>query len=112
MDSSDGHVMTTVHDQSIGVQMTKELSGSFSNIAPLSIKSMTVNELLFKLLQLPPSWPDVCRLESSFDRTEPSPSLPRFDLLLFFFEDIFTVKNGPREKSERVNRERHHSLPG
>uniref|UniRef100_A0A674NMF0 Uncharacterized protein n=1 Tax=Takifugu rubripes TaxID=31033 RepID=A0A674NMF0_TAKRU len=23
----------------------------------------------------PPSWPDVCRLESSFDRTEPSPSL-------------------------------------
>lgn len=92
--------------------MTKELSGSSSNIAPLSIKSMTVNELLFKLLQLPPSWPDVCRLESSFDKTEPSPSLPRLDLLLFFFEDIFTVKNGPREKPKRVNRERHHSLPG
>lgn len=95
-----------------GVQMTKELPGSFSNIAPLSMKSMTVNELLFKLLQLPPSWPDVCRLESSFDRTEPSPSLLRFDLLLFFFEDIFTVKHGPRENLKRVNRERHHSLPG
>lgn len=113
MDNSDGHVMTTIPDQYIGVQMTKELSGSFSSIAPLSIKSMTVNELLFKLLQLPPSWPDVRRQESSLDKTEPSPSLPRFDLLLFFFEDIFTVKkNGPREKSERVNRERHHSLPG
>lgn len=73
---------------------------------------MTVKELLFKLLQLPPSWPDVRRLESSFDKTEPSPSLARLDLLLFFFEDIFTIKNGPREKPERVNRERRHSLPG
>lgn len=53
------------------------------------MKSMTVNELLFKVLQLPPSWLDVCRLESSFDKPELSPSPPRFGLLLFFFEDMF-----------------------
>lgn len=75
------------------VQTTKELSGSWVKIVPLSMKSMTVNE--FRLLQLPPSWPDVCRLESSFIITEPSPSSPLLDLFLFFFEDIFNTKKLP-----------------
>lgn len=60
---------------------------------------MTVNELLFKLLQLPPSWLDVCRseesFEASFSKSELSPSLAFFDLLLFFFEDILIVYNFP-----------------
>lgn len=95
------------------IQKPKEPSGSFSKFLPLSMKSMTVNELLFKVLQLPPSWLDVCRLESSFDRTEPSPSLPLFNLLLLFFEDMFNSRKSlPTWKFERVNTERHHSLPG
>lgn len=59
------------------------------------MKSVTVNELLSKFLQLPPSWLDVCRLEESFEASfswrEVSPSLDFFDLLLFFFEDILIV---------------------
>ena len=74
------------------VQKAKNLSGSLSNFLPLSMKSMTANEWLFKVLELPPSWLDVCRQESSFDTTEPSPSLHLFDLLLFFFEDMFNSR--------------------
>lgn len=90
----------------------EELPGSLSKFLPLSMKSMTVNELLFKILLLPSSWLDVCRLESPFDKTEASPSLALFDLLLFFFEDMFNSRSLPTWKPERVNTERHHSLPG
>lgn len=94
------------------MQKAEELPGSLSKFLPLSMKSMTVNELLFKILLLPSSWLDVCRLESPFDKTEASPSLPFFDLLLFFFEDMFNSRSLPTWKPGRVNTERHHSLPG
>lgn len=72
---------------------------------PFSMKSMTANEWLCKLLQPPPSW-----LEESFGascrRSEPSPSLPFFDLLLFFFEDILIMKNFFTWTWKRVNRAR------
>lgn len=74
------------------LQLLGVLSSAFS------MKSMTVKELQFELLQLPPSWPEVCRLESfepSFSTSEPSPSFALFDLLLFFFEDILIVKIFP-----------------
>lgn len=61
------------------------------------MKSMTVKELQFKLLQLPPSVRDVCRLEESFrpffNEKELSPSLAFFVLLLFFFEDMIIAKS-------------------
>lgn len=62
----------------------------------LSMKSVTVNELQFKLLQVPPSFPGVWGLEdspeASFRDNELSPSLVFLDLLLFFFEDILKVE--------------------
>lgn len=61
------------------------------------MKSMTVKELQFKLLQLPSSVRDVCRLEESFrpsfNEKELSPSLAFFVLLLFFFEDMIIAKS-------------------
>lgn len=74
----------------IVLQLLGVLSSAFS------IKSMTVNELLLRLLPFPPSRAGVCRPEesletSSFSPREPSPSAVLFDLLLFFFEDIITV---------------------
>lgn len=63
------------------------------------MKSVTVNVLPLRLLQLPPSWPDVCRSDASFEpsfrKSEPSASLDFFALFLFFFEDILTAKNFP-----------------
>lgn len=83
-----------------------------SKLSPLSMKSMTVNEL-FNRLQLPPSWLDVCRLESSFSKSELSPSLAFFDLLLFFFEDMFIVTFFLHVNVQTcVNTERCCKLPG
>lgn len=68
-----------------------------NKVLPFSMKSMTVKE--FTLLQLLPSWLDVCRLEESSEpsvsNSELSPSFAFFDLLLFFFEDILIVKIFP-----------------
>lgn len=73
---------------------------------PFSMKSMTVKELQFKLLQLPPSVRDVCRLEESFrpsfNEKELSPSLAFFVLLLFFFEDMIIAKSFSTWKQKHV----------
>lgn len=72
----------------VDLQLLGVLSSAFS------MKSMTVKELQFKLLQLPPSVRDVCRsFRPSFTKKELSPSLAFFVLLLFFFEDMVIAKS-------------------
>lgn len=58
---------------------------------------MTLKELQFGLVQLPPWAPDVCgaaeSLVGSVSKSEPSPSAAFFALLLFFFEDILIARS-------------------
>lgn len=90
-----GEIHTSAHTESgFCVMNVKTFRFMPRFFLPFSMKSMTVNELPFGLLLFPPSWPDVCRLEESLDPSfntrELSPSLPFFDLPLFFFEDMLT----------------------